>query len=120
MPITADKFGIQGLAEFPNVLGGYRKRINPSLSILGVVIVKYKSRQSLTKDLENNLIPSIVSNMGTSLFSTKIRESVKCQEAQALGQSLYKLAPSSTTAIDYSSFTKEIMERIAANEKQRL
>lgn len=109
MPITCDKFGIQGMTDFVDVKNSYTKRINPGLKILGVLIIKYKGRQSLTKDLEDNLIPSIAKSMETKIFKTRIRESVKCQEAQALSKSLFEYAPSSTTATDYIAFTDELL-----------
>lgn len=112
MPITADKFGIQGMLDFVDVMNSYKKRINPNIKILGVVIIKYKGRQSLTKDLEDNLIPKIISNMDTKLFDTKIRESVKCQEAQALNQSILQHAPTSTTAADYVQLAEEILKEL--------
>lgn len=113
MPITADKFGIQGMREFVEVMHTYTKRINPALKILGVVMIKYKGRQTLTRDLEDNLLPAIIKDMDTQLFSTRIRESVKCQEAQALNQSLYSYAPTCTTALDYQAFADEILGDLA-------
>lgn len=112
MPITCDKFGIQGMRDFSEVMGTYTKRINSKLKILGVLIIKYKGRQSLTKDLEDNLIPNIIAEMKTKLFSTRIRESVKCQEAQALNRSLFDYAPDSTTARDYDAFIEELLKEI--------
>lgn len=117
MPITCDRFGVLGMSDFADVMNSYTKRINPELRILGVLIIKYKGRQSLTRDLEDNLIPSIVDEMGTRLFKTRIRESVKCQEAQALNVSLYEHAPSSTTALDYDAFTKELLKELKKNGK---
>lgn len=108
-PITLDKFGIQGMTDFVTVMNTYKKRINPSLKILGVLIIKYKGRLALTKDLECNLLPSIVNDMATKVFNTRIRESVKCQEAQALNMSLLEYAPSCTTAEDYLHLTEEIL-----------
>lgn len=112
MPITCDKFGIQGMTDFVEVMESYTKRINPGLKIMGVLMIKYKGRQSLTQDLEEGIIPSIIEKMDTKLFNTKIRESVRCQEAQAMGKSLYKYAQSSTTAIDYEEFADEVMKEI--------
>lgn len=112
MPITCDKFGIQGMTDFVEVMNTYTKRINPTLKILGVLMIKYKGRQSLTKDLEDNLIPSIVKEMGTKLFETRIRESVKCQEAQALSKSLFEHDSKCSTAIDYTTFTDELLKEL--------
>lgn len=114
MPITCDKFGIQGMTDFVEVMNTYTKRINPNLKILGVLMIKYKGRQSLTRDLEDNLIPSIVDEMGTKLFDTRIRESVKCQEAQAVNKSIYEYAPGCTTAEDYITFTEELLKELKA------
>jgi len=110
MPITCDRFGIQGMLEFVDVMKQYTKRINPNLKIMGVLITKYKGRLSLTKDLEEELIPSVVEKMGTKVYNTKIRESVKCQEAQALNLRLSEYAPNSTTAEDYGAFVKELIK----------
>ena len=116
IPITCDKFGVQGLFDFKDVISMYSKRINPTVNVLGVLIVKYKGRQNLTRDLEDNLIPQMVENMNTILFNTKIRESVKCQEAQALGKSLFTHAAKSSTAIDYELFSNEILKEIGIYE----
>lgn len=112
MPITCDKFGIHGMTDFVDEMNKYTKRINPGLTIAGVLIIKYKGRQSLTKDLEDNLIPSIVDEMKTKLFDTRIRESVKCQEAQAINKSIYEYAPTCTTAEDYIKFTEELLKEL--------
>lgn len=112
MPITVDKFGIQGMTDFVDVMNSYKKRINPQLKILGVLMIKYKGRQSLTKDLEDNLLPNMISEMDTKIFQTKIRESVKCQEAQALNQSLIEYAPKSTTSLDYIDFANEFLKEL--------
>lgn len=112
MPTVLDKFGIEGMADFSDVMRSYTRHINPNLRILGVLIIKYKGRQSLTRDLEDNLLPAIIESMSTKVFDTKIRESVKCQEAQALKVSLYDYAPTCTTAEDYISFTDELLKEL--------
>lgn len=112
IPISLDKFGAQGLDTFTEVQSIYSKRINPKLSILGVLIIKYKGKQNLTRNLEENLLPKIIKNMNTQLFTTKIRESVKCQEAQAINCSLYEYAPKCTTAIDYKDFVDEVLQAL--------
>ena len=110
MPITADKFGIQGMQDFYNTLLSYKKRINPNIYIDGILIIKYKPRYMLTKDLENGSIPDMVKKMNTKIYTTKIRECIKCQEAQALGVSLFDYDKNCTTAIDYNMFIEELLK----------
>lgn len=112
MPITCDRFGIQGMVDFYNSMCTYKKRINPNIYIAGVLIIKYKGRQSLTHSLEEETIPEIAKTIETKVFETKIRESVKCQESQVYGKSLFEYAPNSTTAIDYNMFIEELLKEI--------
>lgn len=110
-PITCDLFGIQGLIDFYNIIEEY-KEDNEKLSMLGILIIKYKERQNLTKDIEDNILSIYAQEMKTNIFNTKIRECVKCQEAQTLRKSIYDHAPNCTTAIDYDLLTKEILKLI--------
>lgn len=110
MPITCDRFGIQGMIDFYNSMCSYKKRINPGIHISGVLIIKYKGRQSLTQSLEEATIPEIAAQIETKVYETKIRESVKCQESQVYGKSLFEYAPNSTTAIDYNMFIEELLK----------
>lgn len=73
-------------------------------------MIKYKGRQGLTHSLEEGTIPEIAKQIETKVYETKIRESVKCQESQVFGQSLFEYAPNSTTAIDYNQFIEELLK----------
>lgn len=110
-PVTCDAFGIQGIMDFYETIKEYQED-NEQLSILGLLIIKYKGRQSLTKDIEENLLPEYAKQMDTKVFNTKIRESVKCQEAQTMRQSIFDYAPNCTTAVDYNSLVDEILKEV--------
>ena len=112
IPITCDKFGVQGLAEFKDVMSSYTKRINPNLKILGILITMYNRRLSLTKDLENGIIQEQAKALNTIVFETKIRESVKLKESQAFGESIFQYEPNSTVAIDYNLWIEEVLRRL--------
>ncbi|MBE6422851.1 ParA family protein [Succinivibrio dextrinosolvens] len=107
-PVTCDAFGIQGIMDFYETIKEYQEE-NSNLKILGLLIIKYKGKQNLTKEVEDQLLPSYAKEMNTKVFSTRIRESVKCQEAQTLRMSIFDYAPSCTTAIDYKELTEEIL-----------
>lgn len=111
VPCTCDAFGIQGIMDFYSMIQEYQED-NENLDILGLLIIKYKGRQNLTKDIEDNLLPNYAKEMNTKVFNTKIRESVKCQEAQTMRTSLFDYAPKSTTAIDYNTLIDEILKEI--------
>ena len=110
-PCTCDAFGIQGIMDFYDTIKEYQED-NENLTILGLLIIKYNGRQSLTRDIEENLLPSYAEKMNTKVFNTRIRESVKCREAQTLRRSIFDYAPKSTTAIDYNTLIDEILKEV--------
>lgn len=111
IPITCDLFGIECLTDFEQIVNAHKKRINPTLSVLGVLITMYEGSQNITKGLEENIIPSEVKNLNTTLFNSKIRRGCRLKESQLAGISLYDYDLKSNVAIDYLSFVEEVIER---------
>lgn len=106
IPVTCDAFSSQGLMDLYKVIQSYQQEDNPNLKILGMLKTRFKKRQSFTQDM-SDLLDNLASQMNTVVFKTSIRESVRCQEAQALKLSLYAHAPNCTTALDYDEFVKK-------------
>lgn len=107
IPITADRYGLQGLASLNEAIKAVKKRQNKDLEIAGLLLIKYNDRTVLGKEVAESL-EKIAADMNTKLFRSKIRESVKTREAQALRTSLIKYAPYCTTALDYRSLVEEL------------
>jgi len=114
-PVTCDLFGIQGITDFFNLVKEFQED-NATLSVLGILRIKYKGKQNLTADIETNLLPKYAEQMQSKVFSTPIRESVKCQEAQTLQMRLSEYAPKCTTALDYESLVGEILSDLKEAE----
>ena len=109
IPVTADRYGLQGLAQLSEAVRKIQKRQNPKLKIAGLLLVKYNGRTLLSREVSQSL-EKIAEDMGTKVFATKIRESTKTREAQAMRKSLIDYAGKSTTAEDYQDFVKELLE----------
>lgn len=109
IPVTADRYGLQGLAQLSEAVRKIQKRQNPKLKIAGLLLVKYNGRTLLSREVSQSL-EKIAEDMGTKVFATKIRESTKTREAQAMRKSLIDYAWKSTTAEDYKNFVKELLE----------
>lgn len=110
-PCTCDAFGIQGIMDFYETIKEYQED-NSKLQIMGLLIIKYKGKQNLTRDIEENLLPKYANAMKTRIFNTRIRESVKCQEAQTVRQSIFDFAPQCSTAEDYNSLIDECLAEL--------
>lgn len=109
IPVTADRYGLQGLSQLSQTIQEVKKRPNPNLHIAGLLLVKFNPRTNLSQEVRESL-EAIAEQMNTKLFKTYIRESVRAKEAQALRQSLIAYAPSSTTSLDYIAFTDEMLK----------
>lgn len=110
IPITADRFGLQGLSQLKSTIEAIRENTNPGLKVGGLLLIKHNERTNLSKVLSETF-PSIAYEMGTQIFDTYIRESVATKEAQTNRITLFEHAPDSTTALDYKAFIKELAER---------
>lgn len=111
IPVTADRYSLQGLAQLNETIKGIKKRFNKGLKVAGLLLVKYNARTLLSKETKEAL-ETIAADMETKLFKTTIRASTKAQEAQAKRTTLIKYAPNSTTAQDYKEFINELLKEI--------
>ncbi len=111
IPLTADRYGIQGLSDLYNTVNATKKRHNPNIRVAGLLLIKYKKRVNLDKEVKESLI-NISEQMHTKVFENTIRESKKAQEAQATRTTLinYDKNRKSTTLIDYINFTDELLK----------
>lgn len=109
IPVTADRYTVKGLSQLTGTIAKVQKRLNPNLRIKGLLLTKFNERSNLNKDVRKTLI-EISSQIGTKVFNTYIRESVKCREAQTERVPLIKYSPKCTTEVDYEAFVKELLE----------
>jgi chromosome partitioning protein len=114
VPLECELFGVQGLFDFNNIIKEFQED-NPKLKILGLLKVKYKKNQKLTKDLEENVLPQYAAKIGTKIFKSTIRESVKLKESVMLRMRLFDHARGSTVESDYNTFVDELLEEVKAD-----
>lgn len=108
IPLTPDRFGLQGLTQLHDTILGVKEFTNPALKVDGLLLVKYNGRTNLGKDIRSSL-PKYAELYETRVYDTAIRESIKTREAQAAQESIFTWDPGCTTAEDYRSLLKEII-----------
>lgn len=109
IPCQADILSLEALEEMEDTLELAKTELNKSLRILGVVITRFSGRTVVARTLAD-MIEEKAAEMGTRLFSTRIREGVAITEAQAIREDLFSHAPKSNAAADYSALVDEILE----------
>lgn len=107
IPVTPDRYSLQGLSDLNRTIIGQQKRNNKNLKVAGLLMVKFKPRQTLSREVKCAL-DSIAVQMHTKVFTTYIRESSAAQKAQAARTVLIQYDPKSTTAEDYRNFVTEL------------
>ena len=110
IPITADRYGFQGLFEL-NASIKDAQELNEKLKIAGILLVRYNNRTILAREVRDTLI-SEAHNIGTELFRTSIRECNKVKEAQTVQSTLLKYDKSCTASKDYIALVDELLKEI--------
>lgn len=115
IPITADRYGFQGLYEL-NISIKDAQELNESLKIAGILLVRYNNRTILAREVRETLI-SEAQSIGTELFNTSIRECNKVKESQTVQTTLLKYDRSCTASKDYIAFVDELLKEISNGKK---
>lgn len=111
IPMEPRVFALQGLGQLHNTIKSVQERLNPSLKVLGILLIKYNNRTILNRDIKD-MIEDYSKQMDTIVFNTSIRESVVVAEAQTVREPLIDYAKNSKPNIDYKAFTTEILHMI--------
>lgn len=109
IPVTADRYAIQGLFQLNDTIQAVQRRQNPRLRVSGLLLTKYAERRLLDKEVRETL-KKTAEELHTRLFATTIRESIKAKESQAVRLALMEYAPYCTTALDYRNFVAELIK----------
>lgn len=106
--ITADTqlFAIVGISELLKTIQKIKKRVNPKLSVKGILLTMCDSRTNLSKLLTEQVEEMYQGKI--KVFQTKIPKTVKVGEAIYSGQSIKKYAKESSVDLAYDHLAKEI------------
>ena len=107
LPMQANSFSIMGLYQMRQTISQVKRYCNPALTVAGILLTKYKPRQTLATDLREDIVQQ-AQEMGTKVFDTYIREGVAVEQAQAMRQSLFDYAPNANPTKDYAALFEEM------------
>ncbi len=110
IPMLADIFSLQGIAQLSETIDRVRKYCNPNVKVEGIVLTKYNKRTVLSREIKGTA-ELIAEQLNTSIFNSTIRSSVAIMEAQTNQQDIFSYAPKNAAAQDYSELVEELIER---------
>ena len=110
----ASQFDIDALYQFSGGYNQIKNYYNQNLEILGILLTRFSERSNFRREVKENM-SQVAEQLGTSLFTTHIRENVKIPESQARHFSIWRHDKNSNGAKDYTSFLAEVLARLNDN-----
>lgn len=107
IPIQSEYFALEGLGKLLNTIRIVQTRLNPNLSIEGLLITMYDSRLRLARQV----VEDVRSHFKHMVFDTLIYRNIKLAEAPSYGKSIIMHDASCSGAINYINLAKEILKR---------
>jgi chromosome partitioning protein len=108
IPLQCEYYALEGLSQLLATVDLVRQHLNPSLSLLGVVLTMHDARTSLAADVTREAR----AHLGTAVFETVIPRSIRLAEAPSYSQPIARFSPVSRGAAAYEALTTELMARI--------
>lgn len=107
IPLEAEFFALRGVALLEDTIAKVRERINPDLSLLGIVATRFDTRTLHSREVMDR----VVERFGEGVFHTVIRRTVRFPEATAAGEPITAYAPDSAGADQYRQLAREVLQR---------
>ncbi len=107
VPVQAEYYALEGLTQLLQSVELVRSRLNPRLSVAGVVLTMVDRRTRLSVDVESE----VRRHLGGLVFRTAVPRSVRVAEAPSHGVPAVVYDPRSPGAEAYWKVAMELVER---------
>ncbi|MCQ2512127.1 MAG: AAA family ATPase [Lachnospiraceae bacterium] len=106
VPIQCEYYALEGLSQLIHTINLVKKKLNPDLSLEGVVFTMYDARTKLSMQVVENVKRTLKEN----IYNTIIPRSIKLAEAPSYGMPITAYAPTSTGADSYRLLAMEVID----------
>ena len=107
IPLECEYFAMRGVALLMETIAKVSQRLNPELTIDGLLATMYDSRTLHTREV----LASIVNGFGDKVFHTVINRTVRFPDATVAGEPITSFDSGSMGASSYRELAKEVLER---------
>lgn len=107
VPIQGEYYALEGLTQLIDTINMIKKKLNPKIGILGVVITMHDRRTQLTKQV----VEEVKKYFGDKVFKTFIPRNVRLAEAPSHGQTIEEYDPKSKGSLAYQALANEVLKR---------
>lgn len=107
IPIQSEYFALEGLGKLLNTIRIVQTRLNPQLTIEGLLITMYDSRLRLARQV----VEDVRAHFKRLVFDTLIYRNTKLAEAPSYGKSVIMYDATCAGAINYLNLATEMLKR---------
>ncbi len=108
IPMLPSSFELKGMQRVIGTAQKIRKRANPKLSLLSVLITQYDRRTRLDADIYSDMHK----NLGDRLSKVKITASVRLRESYSRQGTIFEHPLGAQLAAEYMAFVDEVCEKV--------
>jgi chromosome partitioning protein len=107
LPLPGEFLPLKGVYGFMRQFDIIRKKLNPRLELMGMVMTKYDERKQMNVGVRRQL----EEKFDGKVFQTVIRTNIQLAKAQEAGRDIFSFDRSSNGAKDYRRLAGELMMR---------
>ena len=107
IPIQSEYFALEGLGKLLNTVRIVQTRLNPQLTIEGLLITMYDSRLRLARQV----VEDVRAHFKRLVFDTLIYRNTKLAEAPSYGKSVIMYDATCAGAVNYLNLATELLKR---------
>ena len=107
VPIQCEYYALEGLSQLIHTIDLVQQRLNPNLSIEGIVFTMYDVRTNLS----NQVVESVKNSLDTKIYDTMIPRNIRLAEAPSHGIPINMYDTRSAGAESYRNLAQEIIDR---------
>jgi len=108
IPVQCEYLALEGLSRLVQTVGSVRGSLNPSLTIVGILMTMYDVRTNLSAEV----VQEVREHFPGLVFRDAIPRSIRLGEAPSRGESIFEYAPQSAGALAYRSVASELVMRL--------
>ena len=107
IPVQCEYFALEGLGKLLNTIKIVQSRLNPELSIEGLLLTMYDIRLRLS----NQVVEEVKTHFQQMVFDTIIQRNTRLGEAPSHGETIIMHDASCKGAINYLNLAREILQK---------
>jgi len=105
VPLQCEYFALEGLGQLMSTLKLVKTRLNPFLSLGGILLTMFDSRNLLSRRVSED----VRSHFGSSVFNTVIPRNVRLSESPSHGLPIILYDIKSRGAVSYMELAQEVL-----------